>query len=129
LRDLPYAEQWIQIIGLIAAIVAGLLSRPFPLEHEADPANPALAARGKTLSLGCLPGHVDACGRRFHRIILAKLARRVYVLCLAPVLRLYEMLANRSHAAFASCLSSGILMTWLSAVYFRQRKSLILRSG
>lgn len=52
LSGLLRAEQLIRTAGLIAAIAAGLFSRPFPPEHETDPANPALAGRGKPYRWG-----------------------------------------------------------------------------
>jgi hypothetical protein len=52
LRGLFFAEQLIRGVGILSAILAGLFARPFPPEHETDPANPALAGRQKPYRWG-----------------------------------------------------------------------------
>jgi hypothetical protein len=46
------AEQLIRWVGILSAILAGLFARPFPLEHDTDPANPALTGRRKPYRWG-----------------------------------------------------------------------------
>lgn len=52
LQGLFLAEEWIRWIGILSAILAGLLARPFAPEHQADPTNPALPARQKPYRWG-----------------------------------------------------------------------------
>lgn len=52
LRGLFFVEQLVRYIGIVSAIVAGLFARPFPPEHETDPANPALAGGRKPYRWG-----------------------------------------------------------------------------
>jgi hypothetical protein len=52
LRFLFFAEELIRWVGILSAILAGLNARPFPPEHDTDPANPALAGRRKPYRWG-----------------------------------------------------------------------------
>jgi len=52
LRGLFFVEEWVRWIGILSAILAGLLARPFPPEQQADPANPDRAGRQKPYRWG-----------------------------------------------------------------------------
>jgi hypothetical protein len=52
LHGLFIAQRLIRQLGILLALVAGLLARPFPPEQETDPANPALAGQQKPYRWG-----------------------------------------------------------------------------
>jgi len=158
-QGLFVAQKLIRELGILLAIVAGLLARPFPPEHETDPANPALAGRKKPYRWGAylamlllasslvmcvdvwiylleskalwalasfagatlsLAGSIDLFRRSWRGVFLFT--------AWCVFLFVYSMLTIRAQLGGAPWLLTGFstaAIIWISAVYFRRRKTLM----